>query len=401
MDISACLLAKGTPRLTFYSQSKITLFEFKLKNTRFNYFLCVFTLLQAAAPLFSQEVSPKKFQGKYENKIGEKAQKLSKKSQEVRFRGFIKNGTGTELKTIPDLELLHLKGGMRFVEKIKPQKISSQKASFAFSPLSISTEETPSPYLIRAVYKGASYSILIPPQKKFWKRAHILYIYDSGAVLEDLNITSALQVTKKEYGLSVEKIFLVQNNSSPARSFALENIYFFIPPRSKELQASVRYQNKAFPIPLKAISHEKGYHFKHGLRPGQAELTIRYKTSDYQLKDRRWKPFYGAKSRQTQVLLWRPPDAVPKVKGAKYSSINIPNVGPAYQIEHKPGSELSYDFSLGSVIIEDPLRKDRNPLFDRPEKTLAALFVILIYFLLLTRFLAPKKFFREENARSE
>ena len=337
-------------------------------------------LFQALAPLFSQE----EYSPETQKKTKKQFKQGSERQQKVQFKGVIKNGTGSALKPIPDVELIRLAGGMQLIEKTRPQK-----AFFEFSPIFM--EEPKSPYLIRTVYQGASYSVLIAPKKEFWKGRHGLYVYDSGAELKDLQITSALQVTKKREGLSVEKVFIVQNSSSPPKSFGLEQIYFFIPPKSKDIRASIRYQNKGMALPLKPLSHKQGYNFKHGLRPGQAELNIRYEVFGYQLRDRTWLPSQ-AKNRAPQVLIWRPPDASPKVKGAKYSSINIPKIGPAYQIEYELENEINYDFSSGSVIIEDPLNEDSNPLFDHPGKTLAALFVILTYFLLLTRFAARRKY---------
>ena len=295
-------------------------------------------LFQALVPLFSQQKLQEEYQEKSQKKLKEETKEpLKQDSKKVQFKGVIKNGTGSTLKPIPNVELILLAGGMQLIEKAVPQK-----TSFVFLPV----KEPQNPYLMRTVYQGASYSILIPPQKKFWKRKHILYVYDSGAKLKDLQITSALQVSKKKQGLSVEKVFLVQNNSSPPKSFALEHIYFFIPPKAKNIQASIRYQNRGMPLPLAPLFHKQGYVFKHGLRPGQAELNIRYEITGYQLRDRRWLPSQS-KNKQQQVLIWRPPDAVPKVKGAKYSSIDIPNIGPAYQIENGAENEIYYDFSAG------------------------------------------------------
>ena len=368
--------------------------EHSLLNNRCLSYVCLFILFEALSllfpPLFPQaeflEAEPlalEKPQKTFEKKAKKQSKESSQEPQKAQLKGVLRNGTGSALQPVPDVELIRLAGGMQLVEKITPHR-----TSFTFSPIPI--EGLQDPYLIRAVYQGASYSILVPPQEKFWKRKHILYVYDSGAKLEGLQITSALQVSKKREGLSIEKVFLVQNNSSPSRSFELEQLYFFIPSHSKNIRASIRYQNKGIAIPLSPLPRKQAYSFKHGLRPGQAELNIRYELSGYQLKDRRWLP--QPKNRVAQVLIWHPPDAVPKVKGAKYSSIKIPKLGLAYQIEYGSENEASYDFSAGSVIIENVLNEDHNPLFDRPEKTLAALFVILTYFLLLTRFIARRKY---------
>ena len=334
---------------------------------------CVLLLFQAYFPLFSQK--------KYESAKNPK--KNLQAPQKIQFRGTIKNGSASLLRSLPDVELIRLSGGMELVEKTTPKG-----SSFVFSPISV--EELTSPYLVRVNYQGASYSHLIPPSEKFWKRKLTLYVYDSGAELKDLQITSALQVSKKEGGLTVEKVFLIQNLSSPPRSFPLEQIYFFIPPNAKNIRAGIRYENKGVAIPLSPLRDNKqGHSFKHGLRPGQAELNIHYETYSYQLKDRRRSPFQDRNSPK-QVLIWRPPDAEPKVKGAKYSVIDIPNIGPAYQIEYGAKNEVSYDFRGGSVLIEDPLNKDKNPLFDSPLKTIISVFVILVYLLLFVRFLTPK-----------
>ncbi len=291
-------------------------------------------------------------------------------SEKVSIYGVLENGSGTKWRTFPILELIHLQKGMQSVEKIHPTK-----NHFRFSPI---TEPT-APYLIRAVYQGASYAHLIPPKRQYWQKKQTVVVYDSGASLEDIEIISIMEVTKIRSSLLVKKTYSFRNNSKPPKSFSLRNILFFVPSDAKELVAGLRYARGNVRIPLKPIQKGKNYYFVRSLRPGHSELSVSYRFPRMDLPDY-FLSFLEVTSqiKTIRTLIWAPKDLIPRIKGAKSKLIQIPRIGSAYQVYYEPKKAVMYNFENGGFIVQNPLESDSNPFYDSDGKTLFAVAVVFL-----------------------
>ena len=302
--------------------------------------------------------------------------------QKTQIKGVIKNMTGAKTNSILTIELFKLATGMQLIKKIKPIG-----KSFVFS----SVKKINSPYLIRGLYQGASYTILIPPSERFWKAKQVLKIYESGANIKDIHISSALYVIKKKDGLSIEEIFNIQNKSFPPRSFPMEKILFNIPVNATGVKSSINYiHTYKVPIPLEVKRHKDGSFFDHGLKPANSILTLRYNINGYKLRHKPWEirennaVKYSNPSVEA-ILIWRPANAVPIVKGASHSKVNIPGVGSAYKINYKNKGYTDLNFKEGDIVILDPIKSDINPVLDTPVKTIIVLLFTLMCIIGISR----------------
>ena len=328
------------------------------------FFIPLIAVVGQRSPLLQQKTPPKQ---------------SAPPRKSVSFYGILRNGTGAamRMRAWPAVELLYLNQGMQKIETVQ-----TQQGRFRFTAVTAPQ----APYLIRTQYAGASYTRLIPPQKKYWDKPQVLYIYESGAALTDLQIASALNIKKYRDSLHIEKVFSIENQSQPPRSFALKDIHFFVPPPAKNIQNSIRYQSSRMPLPLTAAATAQGVSIPHGLRPGGAALTISYTLKGAELLDRLWQP--QTTTAQTRIMLWQPADIRPKLKGGSYTTVTVPQIGAAWQVKYTPQSNLRYDFSNGSFLVRDPLNSDENALFRQPVQTLLALFLLVSYmfgFTALTR----------------
>ena len=314
-------------------------------------------------------------------------------SKKYTFSGFIKNGSNSKITEFPEIELISLDQGMQIIEKIKPTS-----TNFHFSPL------TPklSPYLIRANYKGTSYTKLIPPTPIFWNKKQELTIYESGAKFNDIKISSAMSVTKRKTNLNVEQVYVLQNFSKPMKSFDLNNIYFYIDSKAQNIRATLSYGKSSMPIPLTVKISNNIINFDKGIRPGQAEIILNYTVNEMILKDGFWYSKDGNYSGNSKVLLWRPNDLTPEISGINFRKVEIPNLGSALQLGNfeetikldKNEKQISYkyDFSKVSYIIDDPINSDENPIFNSNIKIFIGLFLIILQLFVLLISYKKRKF---------
>lgn len=305
------------------------------------------------------------------------------KSGEISFYGRLLNKTTGQPARAEQLSLIRLSGGMQVVETIK-----TAGPRFRFAPIARPT----TPHLIRAIYRGGSYSSLIPPTEEYIRRSQTILVYDPGALPKDMKIVPIMWVTKREMGLLIEKVFLMENSSNPPRSFDARGLAFFVPKGAEQLSAHISYDQ--FPIPLQLQRRGASFALDRSVRPGRSELRIQYRLEGWQFADRLLIRSSQADLQPLRLLFWQPQDARPQVSGGEARSIEIPRLGPALQIEHALGGEISYDFSAGGMAIERPLESDANPLFNSAWKTTAALLVSLTGLLILISFFAAQFQFR-------
>ena len=314
---------------------------------------------------------------------------LGSEESKVSISGVVWNESLSQTATSIEVELIALGEKFSASQMNILQKVKVYRGAFRFLPIN----PPQVPLLLRCYYQETSYILLIPPQKKFWAKTQKLKIYESGAKIEDINLSSAISVYKKKKGLLVEKLYTLENTSAYPKSFSLKNIHFYIPEKAHSILASLRYTKSRVAIPL-ALEKQDGYYFiSKGVRPEPLEMTIRYFIPSYILEDKMW-VFPNSKTLKKEierVLIWKPKDAKPTIQNAKLTEVEIPNVGTAYKVLYAGDAKLSYNFSKGSILYDDPMQSDFNPIFDTPIKTILGLLAMLVYLFSLLFFFSKKR----------
>ena len=146
-------------------------------------------------------------------------------TERLKIKGLILNGTTGRAGRADSLALINLSQGMKTVETRK-----NLQSTFSFNPI----RKPRGPLLIRAEYKGQVYVKMVPPTERFWKQNQKLIVYEPRKLPGDAQITTAIHITRMEEGLKISKIFAVKNNSTPPRTYTLEDFVFLYSKRRRE-----------------------------------------------------------------------------------------------------------------------------------------------------------------------
>jgi cytochrome c-type biogenesis protein CcmI len=316
---------------------------------------------------------------------------LSLHAAPVTVEGRILNGTTGQLARVDQLELIKIDNGMQVVETLK-----EAGPNFRFKQV----EQAGAPLLVRATHEGDSFISVIPPQESDGPQQKPIRtditVYDRGARLEDMTFHSGLQVSKLRNGLNVTLVYAIDNKSKPGRSFDISDLTFPVPSDAKNLRVSVAHQSSGMPVNLEPEIVSGGIRLRRALRPGMSELSIQFNTETHVLKDRvdftknllvngrGDRPFF-------RVLIWRPADAIPEIKGGTARELDIPKLGKALQVVYDT-DEVTFDFKAGGIWFDNPMDSDENPIFDHPYKSGIGLLFSLTILLLLLSILTGSKF---------
>jgi len=185
--------------------------------------------------------------------------------------GSLKNGTTGGMGKADSIKLLALQSAMLPLAEIGPQT-----GSFRFPPV-----EAPegAPLLVQVTYKGVNYNKMIPPVAKFRSASQEVLVFDTGNNWKDISVKSLMQVMREKAGIRIFKLFLLDNTSSPPRSFQSEDrqIEYFVPKEAKEVFAQVQQPGSKMAIPLGQPEGKNGGKIlDRALLPGVSELQISY-----------------------------------------------------------------------------------------------------------------------------
>ena len=304
------------------------------------------------------------------------------------IHGVIFNKTQNKKEKIDTLTLIKLDAGMQIVDEIK--KVGP---TFRFTNIS---NPNAAPFLLQASFQDVKYNHLVLPAKQKLKQT--IVVYDLGASFKSINLTVALHVTKKLIApsnifLAVRKIYAFNNFSDPPKSFAFSEKEIFIPASAQKIQASLTYSSKNVPIPValkKRMQTEKSiYQADIYLQPGESLLEVLYEVPGTNLQDEH---LTIQDKTPYRILTWSPPNIMPKIQNANFVPIDIPEIGTAYQVHSKPSltqdksnedTTVSYDFSSGSFLVEDPF----NSHFSIPFSSRWEIFIALIFAFILGLYL--------------
>lgn len=308
------------------------------------------------------------------------------------IRGRLVNGTTGAPARAERLTLLRLSEGMQPL-----QTLNNVGPEFAFAPIPVPD----GPHLIRAEFQGESYNQMIPPAPRFFRVPQTLTVYDAGAKRADVQITAALQVTRVQNGLRVESMYIIANQSQPARSFSTDELFVYVPEGATEMRGGLRHESSQMAIPLQLTpSGKPGYYrLGRGFRPGSSELTVSYlvegeKLTDQLLHD----PAGDDNSHKFRIVLWRPQNARPVVQGGTVIQENIPGAGEALRVMYPPTGGVQYDFSAGDFLYDGPI-EEINPIFDTPLKAGVGLAGVTLLLFLILSFAVQYGRSRQRDAR--
>ena len=310
----------------------------------------------------------------------------------ISIKGRIINKSQNKGAKVKLLNLIKLEEGMQVVASLK-----NVGPNFLFPPVLMGK----TPFLLQAHFANSTYNHLIPPTLNTQKKKQIINVYEDGASFNSVDVVVALHVKKKrnvDLGnfLDIKKIYVLNNHSTPPKSFDLSTKNVYIPKEAKKLQASLRYKSSNVPIPLAAEKFRKNGDLQAiqiHLHPGEALLEISYQILGSKLKD---KHILIQERTPYRVLSWSPLDASPQIQGATFKTVEIPEFGKAYQVSYLQDNKelVLYDFSQGSYLVEDPLHSDFNVPFDKNWKV----FVVILF--LFTSALYLIAFINKRNLRN-
>ncbi|GBF51741.1 hypothetical protein LPTSP4_32790 [Leptospira ryugenii] len=185
--------------------------------------------------------------------------------------GTLKNGTTNSLGNADSIKLIALQGAMLPIADLGPQK-----GSFRFSGVDVPEG---APLLVQVTYKGVNYNKMIPPTPAFRSQNQEVVVYETTESKEKVSIKSLMQVIREKKGIRIFKLFLIDNQSNPKRSYySKENpIEFFVPKQSTESYAQVQQPGSRMAIPLNMPEGKNGGKlFDRAALPGISELQVSY-----------------------------------------------------------------------------------------------------------------------------
>lgn len=290
----------------------------------------------------------------------------------------IVNQTNKTLSKIDSLEIL----------EITEEGLKTIQTFSTIGPKILVQINSPSPLLLRAIYKGEIYMTFIPSQEMNKSRIEkMISIYDTTKEIKDLWIHSGMQITKYEKGLEINLIYALQNKGNT--TVLPDQLFFSIPESAKNLQANLSYEFSQFPIKVNLepieVNQKRYYKIDKAIKPGNSELIIQFEIEGFRFEnsiDPIWE-LLNKNNKFFRVLMWKPIDIMPEIQGGTIEKKQLQNLGEAYFVYYD-SKEILLDFSKGNFIYKDPMRSYKNPIFDNSLKTTFGIILgVFLLFLIL------------------
>lgn len=285
------------------------------------------------------------------------------------------------------------------IELILPQKVNQVLESlehtgpeFTFRPI-----DPPSgPVLIRVHYGEDEFDRLLSPSRSTLKERQKISVYERGADVSAIHVTSMVQIIKRKKSLHVAEIFSFKNTSYPRKMFYTDSFYLHLPKGILNLRGLIQNEGSRLPAPVRLVQTDRGYRVDYGFKPGASGLSIEYELPGHTLP---LAPFQietptGSINGDSRMLLWQPSESVPEITGARSRPINVLEVGDALQLTFS-SEEAEIKMEGGGYVVSDPTESVINPLFDSPMKTVLALLFLFVVFLALIPQIAKRVAKRE------
>lgn len=291
-------------------------------------------IILSGAPLFSQPASVQ----------GGAASPHSFTPVQIQIKGEIFNATTQKPERIDALSLIENNETQKVLQTLK-----KPGPSFVFPPLKVSGR----PLVLHASYKGLQFSSYILPSAG--EKTYSVTVFENIPFPEDGFISPALQVSRNDKGLTVTKVYII-NNPTKNQAYTSKNIKLSVPENARNISAGIDDPATKAPFPVALKKSGTYYSLNHALVPGRNIIYVNFNIDGLQFSDR----FLWGEKKKTDskhnfmVLLWRPAEVIPEIKGGSTTDISNENMGKGIQVTYPAdGSPVHYDFSkMGMPTLE-------------------------------------------------
>ena len=179
--------------------------------------------------------------------------------------GTVKNGTSNKPAAGDEVVLLSLGQGMEEAGRTK----ADAKGNFSFEL----KEE--GPHLVRAIHQGVTYHKMAPPGTNSVE----VTVYDVSQKVDALSVTAdVMRIQAENNQLEVVRLFVVNNESSPARTQMNDHNFEFYLPEGAKIDQSMAMTAGGQPINSAPVpqAEKNRYGFIFPLRPGETTFQLSY-----------------------------------------------------------------------------------------------------------------------------
>jgi hypothetical protein len=257
--------------------------------------------------------------------------------------GSVKNGTTGKVSSGDDVVLIKLAQGMEEAARTK----TDAQGKFSFK-----LDDGGGPHLIRVIHQGVTYHKMAPPGTS----AVEAQVFDVSSKLQGVSAVADLMYVQAQEGqLGINRLFAVDNKSSPPRTqMNDQNFEFWIPEDAQIDQAEAQTAGgqwvQSAPVPQK----EKGrYAFVFPLRPGTTQFQLSYHLGYNGKAKVDPRPLYAL---QHLVVILPQSLQFSAVTPALYEDKQPPDQPKGIAkvaANTKPGQDLSFDISGTGMLQQD------------------------------------------------
>jgi len=180
--------------------------------------------------------------------------------------GTVKNSTTGKPAAGDEVVLITLGQGMEESGRTK----ADAKGNFSFKL------NEQGPHLVRAIHQGVTYHRMAPPGTTSVE----VEVYDVAKKLDGLEVVADMMRVQAEQGqLEVQRMFAVENKSTPPRTQMNErNLEFYLPEGAKIVESSAMTAggNPLNTAPVPVDDKKTRYAFLFPLRPGTTQFQVAY-----------------------------------------------------------------------------------------------------------------------------
>jgi hypothetical protein len=289
------------------------------------------------------------------------------KAEELNLKISLKNGTNGGVGRADTIKLIALQGGMTPIGEFK-----DKEGDFVLEKINFPDE---APVLIQVSYKGANYNKMVPPTPMFRNKVQEITVYDITSEFKNIDVKSLMQILREENSVRVYKIFLIENQTNPPKSFHNKEtpLEIYVPKEATEVFGQLKQGDSKMGIPLTLTDGAKGKILDRPILPGTSELQISFALPAKSLSDVAFKDEFSFEDRKSpRVIFFKPKDMKIDVKGASAKeeiNDNIPQGLGALRATYPSNSPVEISVVGGKFEPEEDAhqatesRKVRNGTF--------------------------------------
>lgn len=279
-------------------------------------------------------------------------------AEEINLKISLKNGTTGGIGKADTIKLIALQGGM-----VPIGEFQNKQGDFVLEKINFPDE---APVLIQVSYKGANYNKMVPPAPMFRTKVQEITVYEVTSEFKGIDIKSLMQIIREENSIRVYKIFLIDNQTKPPRSFQNSEspLEVFVPAEAKEIFGQLTQGDSKMGIPLNLRDGVKGKALDRPILPGTSELQIAYVLPAESLADISFKDEFSFEDKKSpRIIFFKPKDMKINIKGAKeINEINesIPQGLGALRAIYPESGAVEISVSGGKPEIEEIQQTSQN-----------------------------------------